>query len=148
MQRLFDDKGIQVLQLVYASTARSAEMPIDLDALFEQARQNNRRDEITGVLFTDGMSFLQGLEGGKEMVEDVFLRIIADPRHCGLALLSRRIVLGREFGEWDMARFAGFDQGEAYLGRIAELMKDTPLWMQQAVRDLIDRKPPQRIAPS
>ena len=83
-------------------------MPIDLDALFDEARQNNRRDEITGVLFTDGMSFLQDLEGGKEPVERApFLRIHPDPRHCGLALLSRRIVPGREFGRWDMARFKG-----------------------------------------
>lgn len=90
-----------MLQLVYVSFADPA-WNGDLHALCDQARANNARDEITGILLVHHGSFLQVLEGPMAHVENTFIRIVTDPRHHALALLSRRVLVGREFGEWAM----------------------------------------------
>lgn len=129
-----------MLQLVYISSRRNRNEPIDLDALFAQAQSNNRRDEITGLLYTDGHRFLQALEGAKAAVEDAFLRIIADPRHHSLVLLSRRETARREFGEWSMARRSFGDTREIFAERIAALCRDADPSIQGTFTGLIDRR--------
>lgn len=95
-----------MLQLVYASIATTPLTDAEVDDLREQARSNNRRDEITGIMITKGDRFLQALEGPQSTVENTFLRIVVDPRHHALVLLSRRSIAKREFGDWDMRHCA------------------------------------------
>lgn len=97
---------------------------MDVKSLLEVSQRNNARDEVTGLLYTDGKRFLQVLEGPKSVVEDAFLRIIADERHHALVLLSRRETARREFGEWAMAQRDAGDTQDAFLDRIAELCRD------------------------
>ena len=92
-----------MLQLAYMSQAANYLAPGDTGTISTHAQVRNRLDEITGVLLGDGKYFLQVLEGPKESVEDTFLRVMIDPRHHSLMLLSRRLVTTREFGVWDMA---------------------------------------------
>lgn len=126
-----------MLQLLYISSARRTEN-VDLDRLFEQARRNNAREEITGLLYTDGRRFLQALEGPKTAVEDTFLRIIADPRHHALVLLSRRETSRREFGEWSMARRSFDEAPDGFSTRIAALCRDTDPSIRGTFTGLID----------
>lgn len=126
-----------MLQLLYISSARREACPLDLDALFAQANRNNARDEITGLLYTDGHRFLQVIEGPKATVEDAFLRIIADPRHHALVLLSRREVPAREFGEWSMARRQFGEADDAFMGRIAALCEDADPSIQGTFEGLV-----------
>lgn len=126
-----------MLQLLYISSARRGGA-VDLDALFEQAQRNNAREEVTGLLYTDGKRFLQAIEGPKTAVEDLFLRIIADPRHHALVLLSRRETSRREFGEWSMAR-RGFDEAQDdFTARIAALCREADPSIQGTFAGLID----------
>ncbi|HWU96635.1 MAG TPA: BLUF domain-containing protein [Sphingomonas sp.] len=127
-----------MLQLLYISSSRRAVVPLDLDALFAQAQANNARDEITGLLYTNGKRFLQVLEGPRTEVEDTFLRIIADPRHHALVLLSRRETSRREFGDWSMARRAFGEEQDAFMARIAELCRDADPAIQGTFAGLID----------
>lgn len=129
-----------MLQLLYISSARREAVPVDLDALFAQAQTNNRRDEVTGLLFTDGHRFLQVLEGSKATVEDTFLRIIADPRHHALVLLSRREIDVREFGSWSMARRSFDTARDAFVARIAELCRDADPSIRGTFEGLIDTR--------
>ncbi|MDG2535197.1 BLUF domain-containing protein [Sphingomonas sp. HITSZ_GF] len=126
-----------MLQLLYISSARRNEV-IDLDQLLAQAQRNNARDEITGLLYTDGRRFLQALEGPKTAVEDVFLRIIADPRHHALVLLSRRETTRREFGEWSMARRSFQETQDQFGGRIAALCRDADPSIRGTFAGLVD----------
>jgi len=91
-----------MLQLIYVSTAHDG-WDRRFDLLCAQASVNNVRDEITGILCQQHGSFLQVLEGPRVTVEDTFIRIVTDPRHQALSLLSRRLLTRREFGEWAMA---------------------------------------------
>lgn len=126
-----------MLQLLYISSARRDEV-VDFDQLLAQAQRNNARDEITGLLYTDGHRFLQALEGPKAAVEDAFLRIIADPRHHALVLLSRRETTRREFGEWSMA-LRRFDEAkDQFRDRIASLCRDADPSIQGTFAGIVD----------
>ena len=92
-----------LLQLVYLSTAAPSIDAHEIGRILSRSRGNNRRDGITGLLYHDGKRFMQALEGEAAMVEQAFARISTDPRHHGVALLSRRQVDEREFGAWAMA---------------------------------------------
>ncbi|HEX8302578.1 BLUF domain-containing protein [Sphingomonas sp.] len=109
-----------MLQLVYVSSANRREAP-DPASILAVSRGNNRRDGITGMLYSDGTRFLQVLEGPDERVEAAYARIQADPRHRAIVILSRRAIDAREFGEWEMAHHAPGGDADAFIERIAEL---------------------------
>lgn len=111
-----------MLQLVYVSTARTSAGPIDHQSILDQARRNNRRNGITGLLYVDGRRFLQALEGPDDAVEATFARIQADLRHHALVLLSRRQVEAREFGDWEMAHLTASTDRDALMERIRDLV--------------------------
>lgn len=92
-----------MLQIVYLSTATPGLVAQDIARILIKSRGNNRADDITGLLYHDGKRFLQALEGSDAAVERVFARILVDPRHSDVRLLSRRPIDEREFGTWAMA---------------------------------------------
>ena len=89
-----------MLQLAYmsASTPKSP----DVYTLSRQASSRNFAEEITGILLHRNGHFLHVIEGPKEYVENLFLRIIADDRHNNLHLLFRKIVTCRQFSSSSM----------------------------------------------
>lgn len=112
-----------MLQLIYLSTPRRS-WDGRFDLLCAQAAENNARDEITGVLLQHGGTFLQILEGPQVTVEDTFIRIITDPRHHALELLSRRKLTRREFGEWAMAGVEGGHDCAEAIDHVARIIAD------------------------
>lgn len=113
-----------MLQLVYISTARGAVSAAELQRILLASRRNNARDGITGLLFFDGMRFLQALEGEPERVGEAFARIQADPRHRAVVILSRREIEEREFGPWAMASRVSLEGDSAMLERVAALVAE------------------------
>ena len=89
-----------MLQLAYmsASTPKSP----DAHTLSRQASSRNFAEEITGVLLHRNGHFLHVIEGPKEYVENLYLRVIADDRHKNLHLLFRRIVTCQQFSSSSM----------------------------------------------
>ncbi len=53
----------------------------ELKALYEKAKENNRANNITGVLIYKDRNFLQVLEGEEHHVDQTFKRIEKDNRH-------------------------------------------------------------------
>ena len=64
--------------------------------------RNNDRDDLTGTLLVGRRSFLQVLEGDFEAVNATFARIVRDPRHRRVQLVSFAVVEERMFDEWQM----------------------------------------------
>ena len=99
-----------LVRLMYASRAVAG---IDLDtltAILRRSKADNPRLGITGVLcFSEGI-FLQVLEGGRGAVNALYNRIVADPRHTQVELMSYQ-----EIGE---RRFAGWSMGQVNLARL------------------------------
>jgi len=110
-----------MLQLVYISSATAV---TEGPSILSTSRRNNARDGITGLLYADGIRFLQALEGPEAAVEAAFERIRHDPRHRAIVVLSRRTVDAPEFGQWDMAQRGPADSGDAFLRRLDRLIAD------------------------
>lgn len=89
--------------LVYLSAAATPLSHAELVALLAQSRASNRAAGITGLLLYHDGSFLQVLEGEREVVEDLFSRIAHDPRHRSVMRLLSGQSEQRLFPDWTMA---------------------------------------------
>jgi len=110
--------------LVYASRGVRPLTEPDLQALLDQARGNNVRLGISGVLIYGGERFVQVLEGTDEAVHEVFSRIATDRRHYAVRILADEPIAVRVFGEWSMGlRRAGRGVLEGFDSRLAEALE-------------------------
>jgi hypothetical protein len=115
-----------VFRLIYRSHSR---FPFNNDglralhAMLAAARIRNAALDVTGVLYYDGSSFTQLLEGPPDAVETLLRSITADPRHTELEVTSRTMWPHRSFGEWSMALVAAEERQRA-LGEAGGLPED------------------------
>lgn len=92
-----------MLEVCYISSANRKYKKRDLVRLLRQARVNNEKNDITGLLLYDGIgTFLQTFEGDEESVEALFAKIKLDKRHKRVNLLGKRDIKQRSFGDWQM----------------------------------------------
>jgi hypothetical protein len=110
-----------MLQLVYVSSVSQKTGNVDPAAILAVSRANNSRDDITGLLYSDGARFLQALEGPEDKVEAAFTRIKRDERHRAVVVLSRREIDSREFGEWAMAHRLPGGDADRFIERVSDL---------------------------
>ena len=91
-----------IYQLVYVSKARVALDTEALDEILSSARENNGKNDITGMLLFHEGSFIQVLEGEKDKVLALYEKISADPRHENTNVVLRTEVEERAFSQWSM----------------------------------------------
>ena len=92
-----------MIELVYVSRAKQHFEEPQLLELLEQARANNTRSGITGLLLYDNKgTFIQALEGNDEQVDSLYEKILRDSRHSNLSRISRRAIETRTFPDWKM----------------------------------------------
>jgi len=92
-------------RLLYISFTVFDPEPDMCAAIVNSARRHNALHGITGSLLTAGSTFLQLLEGEKDMVMGTFARIRADPRHDGVTILHADFATQRLTPEWAMGFF-------------------------------------------
>ena len=109
-------------QIVYISTAASDVGPSDLREILATSQANNRRDGITGLLYSDGKRFLQAIEGADPQLTRRLHRIREDRRHRAIVILSDRAIEQREFGSWAMADRQPGGEAEAFLAQVSSLV--------------------------
>jgi len=93
-----------LVRLLYASRSIA---PIDealVASILEKAHAHNAAHGLTGTLCTsaEGNVFLQVLEGGRAAVNDLYGRILRDPRHTDVTLLDYAEIAERRFATWRM----------------------------------------------
>jgi len=111
-----------VRRIVYSSRAAGRD---DLSTILVQSRANNGLNGITGILYADGASYLQVIEGTPEAVAHVFARIDSDPRHGDVRVLSDETADERIFGDWAMASIP--EEGDDLVrARLAGLLRNAP----------------------
>lgn len=111
-----------MLQLIYVSSINPKTGGVDPAPILVTSRRNNARNQITGVLYSDGSRFLQVLEGPEEAVEQTLKRIQRDTRHRAIVVLSRRAVHRREFGDWQMAHRTPGEDADAFVTRVGKIV--------------------------
>ena len=91
-----------VYQLAYFSAATVNFKEKELEQLLINARRNNEKEEVTGVLLFIDHCFLQVLEGDKETVMARYKKIEKDKRHEDVVQIYENETEDRSFGEWSM----------------------------------------------
>ena len=113
-------------QIIYASVSCDRPAAELAPAILRQSRVHNGIDGITGLLCAREDRFMQVLEGPRESVALTLERILADPRHHRIELLTDRAMEARDFGDWTMA-YRDRGQGEETLDeRLRVLLAGVP----------------------
>ena len=90
-----------LVRLLYASRAVEPTQSA-IDGILGSARQHNHEQGVTGILVYGGGVFMQAIEGGRQVISDLYGTIQRDPRHKDVVLLHYEEVLERRFGGWTM----------------------------------------------
>jgi hypothetical protein len=93
---------VAVHRLIYISRSLVGTDPGAIDAIVDRSATRNQSQGITGVLWSDGVSFAQVLEGEHHAVVETMNRIRADLRHSEIEVVLDRAIAQRMFGRWAM----------------------------------------------
>ena len=93
-----------LVRLLYASRSTAEIDDALLGAILERSGRYNIEHGITGILCTypQGKVFLQALEGGRTSVNELYGKIVRDPRHLDVTLLDYTEITERRFSNWRM----------------------------------------------
>ncbi|WP_291049785.1 BLUF domain-containing protein [Hyphomonas sp.] len=94
-----------LFRLIYVSTARPGLSEEDMSNVLNASQSNNEERYITGYLAHNRDSFMQLIEGPRAEVEDVYDRIVKDPRHSGIVRILAEKAEARAFPRWSMNYF-------------------------------------------
>lgn len=93
-----------IVQLLYASRAASSPDPGVIAEILQQSCRNNPRAGITGVLCYTEQFYIQLLEGGRQQVNGLYAKLLADNRHFDVTLLHYAELSERSYSEWVMGQ--------------------------------------------
>lgn len=97
----------QLHRLIYSSFACPGLTLSEITAFLQTAENRNRACDIYGALVFANGTFLQMLEGRRDVVSETFGRIQRDNRHRQVCLIDFSICENRRFSGWAM-RHLGF----------------------------------------
>jgi hypothetical protein len=95
-------------RLIYASEAADDLTPDSVQTLLDNARRRNRLRDISGMLVFDSRYFLQVIEGDRQVLSDLYGKLVQDTRHQRLLLIGFEPIVHRTFSDWSMG-FAAAD---------------------------------------
>ena len=98
--------------LLYISTAVKPMNYDDFSALLQQCRDSNNKRGITGMLLYQNGTFMQMIEGEKQVVLDLYDKILKDDRHTGVHTVLTGDIKARNFEDWSMGFFNMDKAGE------------------------------------
>ncbi len=128
-----------LVRLVYASHFKQNDYTTtELARILEKATANNGASDLSGALLFGDDYFLQCLEGGREAVNKLFLKICQDPRHENVLLLRYEEVSERKFEDWSMKLVMLTEKNNSLIKRFSTSGKFNPLRMSsQSALDLM-----------
>ena len=77
--------------------------------LVSKSEENNQDAGVSGVLLATDTHFLQVLEGSFDEVNELFMRIVRDPRHDRVQLIAFNCIESRLYDGWAMNVVGVFD---------------------------------------
>lgn len=83
--------------LIYRSITQQNIGKSAMIQLLADANQKNKKFQISGLLFYDAPFFFQVLEGPEESVTALYEKILKDPRHSNIVLLTHENIKTRQY---------------------------------------------------
>ena len=93
-----------LVRLLYASRAAAPVTQQIIESILQQSRSHNPALGITGILCHGGDVYMQALEGGREAVNALYMKIVRDTLHREVMLLHYAEVPERHFAGWTMGQ--------------------------------------------
>jgi hypothetical protein len=97
--------------LVYKSSARQSLTHLQLVEILQSSHRNNSLLGVTGMLLYCQGKFLQVLEGERDIVHNLFLKIVKNPLHTDASVLLEGGISHRNFESWVMG-YKSLDDAE------------------------------------
>lgn len=91
-----------LVRMIYASTIASDLEKEAINKIMTCSKSENKKQNITGLLYFNRRYFLQVLEGERETVNKLFMKIARDERHKNVVISELVEVHQREFESWKM----------------------------------------------
>lgn len=113
----------QLIQVLYVSKLTQDSSIECINNILEKSRQNNKKNEVTGILLYRNHQFLQLLEGDELDVHYTLKKIRDDKRHQDLKILHHGPADSRLFDMWSMAFKSEYDFNPEIDYRIAQLQE-------------------------
>ena len=88
--------------LVYISSATQLPNQSELLDILAVSRENNKHNNLTGMLLYGEGSFMQLLEGDADELHKTFKAIEADIRHKNVMIMTEGDIENRIFPDWSM----------------------------------------------
>ena len=107
-------------RLIYKSRANQRIDWEFVNGIVATSEDSNKDTGITGILLATDSHFLQVLEGGFDEVNDLFVRIVRDPRHDNIRLIAFDCVDSRLFGGWTMHGIGIFNFNRSLIADLIE----------------------------
>lgn len=111
-------------RLIYCSQ-RCQDIPFRLEELAQSAWRRNKRQHITGALWTTGNYIVQVLEGDRAKLSSLYEAILRDNRHYNVQLCFCDEIEERRFENW-------------HFGLMTDISKNQSLTLKYAVGDKIN----------
>lgn len=122
--------GERIIQrLTYVSCYNTSNANIEVARILEQARRNNERNDITGVLVLNENYFLQSIEGARPDINNLLKNLIQDDRHFSLQIVECCEVKQRRWNEWSMKYLTLKDEDKNYVLKFSDSNKFNPYLM-------------------
>ncbi|AUP78464.1 BLUF domain-containing protein [Flavivirga eckloniae] len=119
--------------ICYISDSCQDESLTALKALYAQAKKNNSKYNITGVLIYSNENFLQVLEGDSDSVDATFKRISLDRRHKNIFKVINIDIQQRIFEDYNFGFTIVNDSKE--LDKLYEYLE----WLRKAENTLANK---------
>lgn len=121
-----------ILRLTYISCYNTDNANIEVARILEQARRNNERNGITGVLVMNENYFLQTIEGARPVINDLLHRLVKDRRHLSFQIIECREVQLRRWHKWSMKYLTTSLQDKDYILQFSASTQFDPYLMSIA----------------
>lgn len=103
-----------ILRLTYISRYNTKNANIEVTRILEQARRNNERKGITGVLVMNENYFLQVIEGARPVINNLLRKLVNDERHFDLEVIDCCAVEERRWNKWSMKYLTTSEKSKEY----------------------------------
>ena len=100
---LESEGGNILINLIYISRVSNNISSETLNKILNEARINNQRHGVSGVLLFNANYFLQIIEGARPVINQLLTNLINDDRHQEIEVVHCGEINKREWGDWSMA---------------------------------------------
>lgn len=130
---------MKLIELIYWSRMTTPLSMEQIVSILDDARRNNARFGVTGMLTFGAEMFLQSIEGPPDVIDRLYRNLLKDPRHKDVNVIGIRPIEARRFSAWSMGFYThGLDGSLVRAGVTTDRFDPASMTLEQSVSLLTD----------